>query len=98
MNIAARICELLNQAHAADPDCIDQLITYHAVGHAEKLREHPSIQVTAWQNKPDASKFTLSCLGLLNGLCTEGKLVAAVFSESGILTGFKVVQSNEVGL
>lgn len=90
-NLADDIAIILTRAFEADPECIEQLLALHAVGHSPELRDHPFITVHAWQDKADAAKFTIGILGVLNGLCTGDKVVAAVYSEGGHLQGFKTV-------
>jgi len=93
---AQQIVDLLNKALESDSACIDQLMTFCAVGHSKALAEHPTIQVRAWQDNPNAEKFTLSVLGLLNGLCTEDDLVASCHDDDGKLLRFQTVKRKAV--
>lgn len=96
--LAAIVVEVMNEALAADPDAIEQLINHRVVCN-EALANHPTIQCLK-----DGDQYRVGLLGILNALCTpwwteenrEG-LVAAVFDDkTGKLTGFVATQSFQV--
>lgn len=91
MLTAEKVCEVLNEAHRADPAAIESLFhCRRSCGQA--LADHPHIQVSATQSDPP--RFTVSFIGILTGLLTasgSARVVAAEYDDSGqILRGFVV--------
>lgn len=87
-----KVCDLLNDALALDHQAVDNLITLHVLAN-KKLAEHPTVQV----RQTIGSRYTVSFLGLLNGLSDGSKyLVAEYHNTSGKLERFRVYSQEDI--
>jgi len=92
--IDQKVCDLLNEALLLDPVGITCLMNSCVIVN-EEMEKHPNIVVSDF-----FGGYTLSVLGLLQGLAgTNGKVLAKVLEEgSGRIISFKLVNKEEVGL
>jgi hypothetical protein len=86
--VMSQVCNLLNESLKIDPLAVDNIITNKVICN-KAMADHPTIQVS----KTIGERYTVSILGILNGL-SDGShyLIAHYDDNSGALTGFDVVE------
>lgn len=84
--LAAEICDYLNELVDLDRHCMNALTTDH-VRCNEALSDHPTVQV-----QPANSGFEVGMLGIINGLIgvddKQWGYIVAVFDDDGGLVRF----------
>jgi hypothetical protein len=79
---------LLNEALKIDPLAVDNIITNRVICN-KAMTDHPTIQVS----KTFGERYTISVLGILNGLSDGNQyLVAKYDNDLGDLIGFEVAE------
>ncbi len=87
-----KVCDLLNAALTLDHHAVDNLVTLHVLAN-KKLAEHPTVQVRQILGE----RYTVSFLGLLNGLSDGSKyLVAEYHNTTGKLERFRVYSQEDL--
>jgi hypothetical protein len=90
--VLSQVCNLLNEALKIDPLAVDNIITNSVICN-KAMADHPTIQVS----KTFGERYTVSVLGILNGLSDGSQYLIAYYDDnSGSLTGFAVVDSNVI--
>jgi len=86
------IIDFLNEAVKQDSESVDNVFRKISVPATQEMIEHPTIVVTM--------DGKLRLIGLINGFMEEGgnRLAMTIDDETGKITGFCAVTSQELGL
>jgi hypothetical protein len=77
--------DLLNEAYSIDPNAISDITKTRVICN-DKLKDHPSIQVSVREN------YMVGLLGLLNGIFSNENdgYICAIYDNDNNLLGFDI--------